>query len=147
MENKTISKSRFRYNFAKGSYGMSYIWGHCWEIVILLLFFCAKTNCGEFMGGMLISTGCESVRWKHLSKTHCCEYAMGSLLWLLSPRACFSLANGPKKQASLKKIFTIRYFRRTGWEFSLQFFGGGDSITLEEKITVHHISSKLLFLR
>lgn len=82
MENKTISKSRFCYNFAKGSYGMSYIWGHCWEIVILLLFFCAtwckKTNCGEFMGGMLISTGRECVRWKHLSKTHCCECAMGS---------------------------------------------------------------------
>lgn len=82
MENKTISKSRFRYNFAKGSYGMSYIWGHCWEIVIFLLFFCAtwckKTNCGEFMGGMLISTGRECVRWKHLSKTHCCECAMGS---------------------------------------------------------------------
>lgn len=44
---------------------MSYILGHCWEIVIILFFLCAtwweKTNYGEFMGGVLTSVGCESI--------------------------------------------------------------------------------------
>lgn len=113
------------------------------------------------MGGVLVSAGCEYIGRKRISQTHYSECALGSPM--ASRPHVMLLPNKWTQQTSLLKKETLQYEMLcltsegqvenlgkagSGIKNYLAFSSwGGFSITLEEKLTAHHVSSKLLFLR